>query len=68
MGCLCLELEGLLQWGKLQRDAGVEVMYGEYKRRGNESYLQRRELFLAHNSFKDWIVDDPQVSELFPLT
>jgi hypothetical protein len=42
-------------------------MYCEYKRRGNESYLQARQLFLSNESFQRWAVDDPETSEMFPL-
>jgi hypothetical protein len=66
--------------GQEQADGqGRVLLYGEYKRSpchcgASENlnrcscYLHRRQLFLAHDSFKNWIVDDPETSEMFPLS
>jgi hypothetical protein len=74
LGALCLELEGLVTMETSHSDAqqgegkNGGVMYGEVKRRGNESYLQARQLFLSNESFRRWAVDDPEASEMFLLT
>lgn len=70
LGRLCVEFETHYLRGQLNSSSNTDpdtLCYRDYKRIGNERYLQYREDFLRSEAFRDWSTDDSDISKMFPL-